>query len=630
METNALTVYVRDSSTVEKANALVKLGFSNVEYRDFGEIYSRYVDDAGTDKKLHPAYRGADGRVTRARLFRDWLLSVYEVLKSPAASERSTMYYLRRRRPRVKDGLLSSDGVVFETRTAQEFKAMTSRVFLSVFPGFSGSADVKEMYETLTVSITELLDKMPDRWLYAGGGLAFDRGDSEDSDAKTELVDLTKRYVLENGELDSEKGPLPRIFYRLFDTNPVATQGDNDIVVVPEPDARMAERLMSAYNTTLKNLEKGERVERIPEIDEWCCGFYDRYVDIIHMASARLKKHDFGVYLLAGVGRNGKSSCIDLMASLYGTNNTCRVHLDKLGDRHNLQNFKRALVNLPDEQKPSSDENNKPKVMDGDASMAFRIAANHGAMNMDVMGSNNSDVLYYSFVTTAPINSVPKFPSDVQKACIDRCRIIEFQGDFSDSDLLDKKWGKVHFTPDFMMRFAGQVLAFANYYSAHPWKMTEMMTLARTKQYEDTASDVTFMKRWEKIYCGYDSYKTVKAEYDNYCTLFDIEPVTFNKHSILLVPYSRRTTREVPLKGTVHVRTNPALEKKCKGRVMMGCSVEKFIDSRTGENLNLTKGKALEDFHKEGGSIIFELEDRGYFDQNDKEQMRLPGIKGGE
>lgn len=614
-------IVVSDTSIGGKMNAIKELGFGPAEFAALEDIHKQYLDASEKNYGLLKSLR-QEGRAIRARLFNDWVNRAYFIKKSHASSDSETIYYIRRNWPQVDgDGHLTDESIVFRPLTSVQFKAFLIPIWRAIFPTFVNSSDIKEMYSTLTLNVVDLVDRPSDRWLYIGKGLAFDRGNPNNPGHEPELVDLNT-YVEDNLTL---KEPFPDVFYRFFDTSPMAVTGDNDIVMVPPMTPEMAGTLKESYNKTLQCLGKKKSIpddDRIPEIMQWAQNEYDRYIDIIHMASARLKSHDFGIYILAGLGRDGKSSCIDLVASMYGTNNICRVPVDRLGDTHNLSNFQRALVNLPDEQKPSDE---KSKTMSADASVAFRIAGSHGAANMNVMRSNKSDELYYSFVTMAPVNSVPKFPTDVQNACIRRCRIIEFEGDFSASDKLAVKWGKAHFTPDFMMRFTGQVLAFASYYSTHDWQITPTMEIAAKKQMENAGSSIMYIKLWEKIYCGYDSYKTLRDDYYNYCKLSDYDQDDFNRGSILLMPYSQRSSVSVDPVGTIKVMVKKSKYddfKKKKMQVMHKYSRCEF-KTKEGKVISLTDGKSLEDFHNAGGSVIFELEDRGLLEEEEQQQLPL-------
>lgn len=618
-------IVVSDTSIGGKMNAIKKLGFGPAEFAALEDIHKQYLDASEKNYGLLKA-SGQGGRAIRARLFNDWVNRAYFIKKSHAASDSETIYYIRRNWPQVdSDGHLTDESIVFRPLTSVQFKAFLVPIWRAIFPTFVNSSDIKEMYSTLTLNVVDLVDRPSDRWLYIGKGLAFDRGNPNNPGHEPELVDLNT-YVEDNLTL---KEPFPDVFYRFFDTSPMAVTGDNDIVMVPPMTPEMADTLKESYDKTLQCLGKKKSIpddDRIPEIMQWAQNEYDRYIDIIHMASARLKSHDFGIYILAGLGRDGKSSCIDLVASMYGTNNICRVPVDRLGDTHNLSNFQRALVNLPDEQKPSDE---KSKTMSADASVAFRIAGSHGAANMNVMRSNKSDELYYSFVTMAPVNSVPKFPTDVQNACIRRCRIIEFEGDFSASDKLAVKWGKAHFTPDFMMRFTGQVLAFASYYSTHDWQITPTMEIAAKKQMENAGSSIMYIKLWEKIYCGYDSYKTLRDDYYNYCKLSDYDQDDFNRGSILLMPYSQRSSVSVDPVGTIKVMVKKSKYddfKKKKMQVMHKYSRCEF-KTKEGKVISLTDGKSLEDFHNAGGSVIFELEDRGLLEEEEQQQLPLGQVE---
>ena len=620
-------IVVSDTSIGSKLFAIEGMGFSKAEFAALQDIYQQYLDASEKNYAILKSTR-QEGRAMRARVFNDWLDRTHFLKKSHAASDSDTIYYVRRNYPVLdKGGILTDESIVYRPMSATQFKAFVIPMWRAIFPTFVNSADLKEMYSTVTMNIVDLVNRPDDRWLYIGKGIAFDRGDPNDPTHKPTIVDLND-YIDDAGEI---KEPFPDVFYRLYDTSPMAVTGDNDIVMVPPLTDEMAALLRETYDATLDHLRHGHSIpdaERLPEIMQWAQNEYDRYADIIHMASARLKSHDFGIYLLAGLGRDGKSSCIDLVASMYGTNNICRVPVDRLGDTHNLANFQRALVNLPDEQKPSDD---KSKTMSADASVAFRIAGSHGSANMNVMRSNKSDELYYSFVTMAPVNSVPKFPTDVQNACIRRCRIIEFEGDFSASDNMAVKWGKQHYTPEFMMRFTGQVLAFASYYSVHDWKMTRLMDLAAKKQMENAGSSVMYIKLWEKIYCGYDSYKTIRDDYYNYCKLSDFDQDEFNRNSILLMPYSQRLGVSVDPVGTIKVMVKKSKVndfKNKKAQIMHKYSRCEF-KTRDGDGkvISLTGGKSLEDFHAAGGSVIFELEDRGLLEEDPQQKLPLDEAK---
>ena len=622
MENSELIIHANDSGLGAKQSALEAYGFSSAEYAALADIYTQYKE-AGEQNYAILKKTTQEGRGLRARLFNDWLTTVFSVKKSHSNSDTDATYYVRRNKPQFDtDGAVTQESIVFEQYTPAQFKALITPIWRAIFPPFINSTDLKEMYATVSMNITQLVDAPSDRWLYVGKGIAFDRGGAE-AQATPALVDLND-YVEENGEL---KEPFPEVFYRLYDTPSRAVNGDNDIVTVPQMTPEMSTLLKDTYSATLEHLEGHKSIpadERLEEIMQWAQGEYDRYIDIIHMAGARLKSHDFGIYILAGLGRDGKSSCIDLVASFYGTNNICRVPVDRLGDTHNLSNFQRALVNLPDEQKPSDE---KTKTMSADASVAFRIAGSHGSANMNVMRSNKSDELYYSFVTMAPVNSVPRFPADVQNACIRRCRIIEFEGDFSASDSLAVKWGKTHYTPEFMMKFSGQVLAFATYYSKHDWKTTPLMELAAKKQMENAGSSIMYIKMWEKIFCGYDSYKTIRDDYVNYCKLSDYEQDEFNRSSMLLLPYSQRSSISADPVGSIRVliKKSKYHEFKCGSAKVMHKYSTCEVKTKEGDVISLTGGKSLEDFHRDGGSVIFELEDRGLLEENPQQELPFGG-----
>lgn len=636
----------------EANRGLSALNFSTLAQHNFNQLRDEIMR-AGDGRAALLYQSTPKGRELRACLLRDWLLGEYEVYKTPHPKDEYCSFYYRPRNPRTTgdSGRLSDDDIVFKQAEYAEVKAAISRIHMAIFPNNTASADMSEAIRTVMSSVVDLLDKPEDRYIYIGLGNVIDRGEllPENGEYKGDyrIIDLNDEYLDEAGELTM---PLPRVFYRLFDSRPSDISSDDDTVYVPPLTEEMLAVLRDEYDQTLEWLNTNDNPKKRPripnkleEIDQWACGVDDRYRDIIHMASARLKKHDYGVYFLTGLGRNGKSSCIDLIASLYGVNNRCKVCIDDLGDNHKLNDFKRALVNLPDEQKLQS---GAQKTMSSDAVKAFRIAAAHSSDSMNVMRSNKSDNLSYSFVTVAPVNRLPNFPPEEMAACIDRCRIIAFQGNFKASDKMHVKWGKVHFTPTFMMRFAGQVLAYASYYSSHAWVVSEMMKLESQKQYEDSASHITYMKMWERVFIGFDSYQTLIKDYKNYCKLMDLEETKIDRNSILLTQYNRHgVTRDslgiqfryrysdagmTSLVGDTSNLSDKARAAKILQRLMYKRSLFIIKDpDDPSSKIDITGGKTISDFHDDGGSIIFELDDRGYFSKLDDKPVQL-SLLGGE
>ena len=63
-----------------------------------------------------------------------------------------------------------------------------------------------------------------------------------------------------------------------------------------------------------------------------------------------VKKKPVGSYILVGLRRNGKSSFVGLLHTIFGRENTSDVRLSQLGDPHYVNKLKYTMMNAPDEE----------------------------------------------------------------------------------------------------------------------------------------------------------------------------------------------------------------------------------------------------------------------------------------
>ena len=538
--------------------------------QDLWGIAKRYKNKLAATSKA--------GESVRAMITCTAFNATYEITKLMNAD----IFYYRRRKYDSDNPL---GAIVMSPVTREELDDEVKQMHRTLFPMFFESGELKRACNTVYDNIREKIMETDNDYIAVSDHLLFDT--------------VNKRLVPVEGLPE----PFPRVFYKMFDSDQVS----GDQVKVPPLTVAQEAILQEEYKRTYALLENGKFPQNIEEINEWACGEEDVYRDIVHMYStAFMKNKPLGVFFPIGVGRNGKSSCIDLWASLVGTNYTARVPLDKMGDKHYLYALQKAVINIPDETGED--------IVKDDAT--FRMVAAHSEQDYEKMASNNSVKVKYNFMMACPMNHVPKW-SGGQSAdtCVRRTNPIPFNADFSKSDLSGDSWGQEHFTPDFMATLAGQVLAVAAFYSDHEWEETPTMIMERQVVREETASKYVYFKLWDAVFDGFEKFELVDTDYKNWCILKELEPEPMKRTELLWRKYTRTNVTN-PRNGR-EMRAYRNRKDGVSRSVMMS---DYRFPSKNGQLMN---GHDLQGFQDGGGSIIYALEEAGMLEQGDDNQVQL-------
>ncbi len=527
-------------------------------------------------KNLHKQNKAGEG--IRAMITCAAFNGVYEIVKLMNAE----VFYYRKRHFNPDSPL---DAIVMAPVTREELDDEVKRMHHILFPAFFESSELKKACNTVYDNIREKIMETDQDYIAVSNNLIFDA--------------VSKRLVKPEDLPD----PFPRVYHKMFDSDQVS--GDQ-VKVAPLTPAQ-EDILVDEYNSTMAILESGGFPHNIQEIDDWACGEDDVYRDIIYMYStAFMKDKPLGVFFPIGVGRNGKSSCIDLWASLVGTNYTARVPLDKMGDRHYLHTLQKAVINIPDE---TSED-----IVKDDAT--FRMVAAHSENDYEKMASNNSIKVKYNFMMACPMNHVPKWNGGQSAdTCVTRTHPIPFNADFRKTDLIASSWGQEHFTGDFMAKLAGQVLATSSFYSTHKWEETPTMIMERQVVREETASKYEYFKLWSAVFDGFEKFELVDNDYRNWCEARELDAEPMKRTELLWRKYTRTNVTN-PRNGR-EMRAYRNRKEGLNRAVMMS-------DFRfPSKNEQLMNGHDLQHFQQNGGSIIYALEEADMFKQEDYNQVQL-------
>ena len=374
------------------------------------------------------------------------------------------------------------------------------------------------LYERLTDH--NLMNMVRDVYLHCGG--AIDPKELKDAVETVKIMTMDERedinnnlwMITNNSFWDMELGKLTRepngdCFRKLFNTKVT----DKHIVKIPEFTSEQEQKMWDVYDEVKRQLEAGEFEERYEFIKTWANGSHDVYLDIMRsIAYCFVKKKPVGSYILVGLRRNGKSSFVGLLHTIFGRENTSDVRLSQLGDPHYVNKLKYTMMNAPDEE----DE----KAIDAQAS--FKTIADHGLLTLSVMRSNEPIELPCNFMCFYPMNHIPDWKGTGAAACMKRSLIIPFYADLSKFDKSNYNFAEETFTADMMCDFMGCVFAYAYYYSRHDLEFSQTMVSEQETLEEEVDSAVTYRREFERFFDGYDSMTTLYQDYCNWCKAQDL------------------------------------------------------------------------------------------------------------
>jgi phage/plasmid-associated DNA primase len=292
-------------------------------------------------------------------------------------------------------------------------------------------------------------------------------------------------------------------FTRLFDT----VAGSKHIVKIPAFSPKQCQVLWDTYNNTLAKLEDKSAFEEEPYefISVWAKRNHDVYLDIVRaIAYCFVKKKPVGSYVLVGLRRNGKSSFVGLLHTIFGEKNTSMLRLSQLGDPHYTKALTKTMLNAPDEEDEKS----------VDAQASFKTISDHGILNLGLMYKDDSEPVLCDFMSFYPMNHIPEWTGAGASACMKRTLVIPFYADLSKFDKSNYNFAEATFTADFMSGFIGYVLAFANYYTSHELEFSDTMRAAQESIEEELDSAVLYREKFEQFF---DGFSTVKFLFDDYC-----------------------------------------------------------------------------------------------------------------
>ena len=523
----------------------------------------------------------ATGRKRRASFLIDVFFANYDVVKM--GGERTYFYRRRGFYPAKYDPSKLLYPLYMERCSEEQFDNLIKQVALAVFPGALIADEIGKICKYARDFVTDSITEFDTSLVGFNDEVFFD----------TKKADFVR---MDTWIKDHEGEEPPRVYIKLGKSTDDLS---GDRVRMPELDDKAMELIMSRYYQKL-NVLAGNELEPYDHkiLMDWACGSKDIYRDILHMFSTVfMYRKPLGVYFLVGTGRNGKSSCLDLITSIVGTDNTTRLKLRQLGDPHYVESLPKSLLNAPDE---SSEITSKEDIE------IFKIAAAHNSDASQRFFQQGGTKVTYHCALLFPVNEIPKWSGSHAEACLRRTLPISFLADFAISDLnAGKSWGELNYTDEFLLKLTGDILAYAHYYARHPWEETIAMQNARQSIEEIGSSSVTYIRQWETFFRGFHKFKLVKQDYENWCNLRELNRESFEpRGSVRWQRYTHSSYK--PTSQSKQMNIYACGQATIKG-VTQGSKMVMY------ENLKiegLMDGKTLGEYLEAGGSVIYALEER--------------------
>lgn len=312
-------------------------------------------------------------------------------------------------------------------------------------------------------------------------------------------------------------------FRRLFDTDEGDSNSRHNLYVSTELLAAHRDLFNMAYESTTEALNANDGVIKYgvngmpPGIDfvwDWANHDNDTYSDLLNSFAEGFvdpEKMQPGAYFYAGEGRNGKSTAIVLMRTIWGKNNCGDANIAQIDDPHKLMQLKDACVNL-------STESGALDKME-DHQEAFKQIAAHEPLSMNVFHRNETETISGKFMNYFAMNYPPKWTGDGAMPLVARTLIIYFLNDFSSSDGSGKDFIREEIAvPDKLMTILGVILAIASYRTnGHPFKKSKTMQMAIDECMQESNSPKMFRQEFTKYFVGYSSARFMGQEYSAMC-----------------------------------------------------------------------------------------------------------------
>lgn len=310
----------------------------------------------------------------------------------------------------------------------------------------------------------------------------------------------------------------PKIYYKLFDS----TEQTRSIALVPPFTREESDDMMRLYEYDLDILEHPDtksvtpgnydRDTIPPEIFVWANGNLGVANDMMRaLASPLLKNKPLGAFFLIGSTRNGKSTFINLINTMYGDRNVANVRLSQLADPHYSLGLANKLVNAVDEEEEGITKYQAD----------YKVMADHGKLDLTVLYSQDPMKVNCRFMSFFPCNHIPEWGGVGKGACGKRTLAIPFKADLSKYDSKGENFVHKTYTKSFFKVLLPRLLALATYYSHNEYQISPKMRGYQKAVNAENNPSSAYIEHFETWFDGFQSWSLLHSDYVAWCKMHD-------------------------------------------------------------------------------------------------------------
>lgn len=249
----------------------------------------------------------------------------------------------------------------------------------------------------------------------------------------------------------------------------------------------------------------------------WANNDLDTFNDLLKATATNFMLYKpKGSFVLIGLKRNGKSTYIKMLHTMFGRNNTSQVRLSDFSN-HNLNGeLWTTMLNAPDEE----DEGRGRDLLEAQGN--FKSIAAHESLKLKVLYEQTGRFVNSDFMCFFPMNHFPEWKGNGAAACMHRTLPLFFNNDLSKYDNNGRDFAADTYTAGFFESLLPVVLAYASYYYDKPITFSDKMKHDQKKVEEEVDNISTYLDRFKSWFNGYKGKKLVYADYQLWCREHDL------------------------------------------------------------------------------------------------------------
>lgn len=414
------------------------------------------------------------------------LYKAFEFVRVLSVGETGQIYY------RPSPDAISRDEI-YRPLTKLEGLTLVRNVYKQLYRTAT-ARKVESTYDTLCLDVSNSIEDINGRYIQVGHDAYWDM-------EETRLLYQTPQGCMR----------------RLFDSHPKDELriNINDVTLVNSMIKKVVEYL-EAHDGLIDPSDPNEWVNIE---DPWLAPFWtwanydvDTLNDLLKATACNfMANKPKGAFILIGRTRNGKSSYIKMLHTMFGRNNTSSVKLASLQDPHQNMTLLTTMLNAPDEE----DEGKGKELLQSQS--FFKSIAAHEPITLNVMYSQAPQLVSTNFMSYFPMNKIPEWTGSATEALMRRSLILMFNNDLSKFDNNGRNFEKETYTSYFYSNLLPILLGFATYYKDK--EMTFSKTLKKNQRSiaEELDSVSTYLTLFFKHFGGYDKPQTVWEDYKLWC-----------------------------------------------------------------------------------------------------------------